>query len=146
MSLSQTSVEHIARHFTTNLQSHRYRMKRAEVLKVKIRAWECRRKSVRTHAQTWSLISFTPTFKKSFRACSRFCVTAFFYLMAQNNNPFISTFISPPPLLFSLLLLTSCNRWMCSLQVSKSLSPGTTISPRGMAGDTEEQDNYPTAL
>lgn len=38
VSLSQTSVEHKARHFTTNLQSHRYRMKRAEVLKVKIRA------------------------------------------------------------------------------------------------------------
>lgn len=66
-------------------------MKRAEVLKVKIRAWECRRK--RTHAQTWSLISFTPTFKKSFRASSRFCVTAFFYLITQNNDPFISTYL-----------------------------------------------------
>ena len=58
--------------------------------------------------------------------------------VTQNRALFIST---PLP-----RLLTSCKRWMCSLQVSKSLSPETTISPRGMAADTEEQDNYPTAL
>lgn len=50
------------------------------------------------------------------------------------------TFSPPPhhPLLTPPL--TSCRRWICSLQVSKSLSPGTTIRPRGIAADTEEQD------
>lgn len=55
-------------------------------------------------------------------------------------------FLLSAHLLLSPVHLTSCKRWMCSLQVSKSLSPGTTISPIGMAGDTEEQHNYPTAL